>query len=179
MTQRNNKWLPLALTTAVLLTAAAVWAQPRGGAGRFGPPGAGLGPGQGLLCAGQGLLYGAAGDRLDLTAEQRDEIRGIVETRCEANLPWREDMKMLGAQLEDAIDAEPFDEEAVRALARQLADVRVELAVSRARAAQEVRSVLTPDQRETLGEMRAQRRQLRDGFGGRGSRGFHRRGPGG
>lgn len=174
MTQRNNKWLPLTLT-AILLTAAAVWAQPRDGAGRFGPPGAGFG-------AGHGLIYGPVGERLDLTDDQRDQIRGILETQREANLPWHEDMKMLGAQLEEAIDAEPFDEEAVRAVAQQLADVRVELAVSRARAAQEVRLVLTPDQRETLGEMRAQRRQLRDGFGGpgsRGSRGFHRRGPGG
>ena len=171
MTQRNNKWLPFTLTAAVLLTVATVWAQPRGGAGRFGPPGAGFGP-------GHGLLYGPVGDRLELTDEQRDQIRGILETQREANLPWHEDMKTLGTQLQEAIDAEPFDEEAVRAVAQQLADVRVELAVSRARAAQEVRSVLTPDQREALGEMRAQRRQLRDSFGG-GGRGFYRRGPGG
>ena len=67
MTQRNSKWLPLTLTAAVLLTAATAWAQPRGGAGRFGPPGAGFGP-------GHGLLYGPVGDRLELTDEQRDEV---------------------------------------------------------------------------------------------------------
>lgn len=175
MTRCNKRWLAPALAVAVLLTAGVVWAQPRGG-GHFGPPGGGP--------PGLSLLAGPIADRLELSDEQRDTIRGIVEVQRQTTEPWHEDMKRLGAELEKAIEADPFDEEAVRALARQVADVRVELAVARARTANEVRAVLTPDQRETLGEMREQRRQYRaelGGSGGRGSRGRgpQRRGPGG
>ena len=174
MNTNKRRWLSLTLAAAVLLTAGVAWAQPRG-AGRFGPsPGAGAGPGPAAA-----LLHGPVGDRLELTDEQRDQIRGILEGQREASRPWHEDMKNLGDELEKAIEAEPFDEEAVRALARQVADIRVELAVARARTGQEVRAVLTPDQRETLGEMRAQRQQRRESFSGPGGRGFHRRGPSG
>lgn len=173
MIENRKKWLSLSLAAALLLTAAAAIAQPRRGPGRFGPPGHGPGAGPGA-----GLLHGPLADRLELTDEQRDTIRGILEAQREAARPWHEDLQSLEGELESAIEAEPFDEEAVRALARQIADIRVELAVARARVAQEVRAVLDPEQRETLGELRAQR-QFRGGPGGPGGRGFHRRGPGG
>ncbi len=174
MTRKDSKRLPAALFSMLLLTAAAAVARPPGGGERFGPPGAGFGPGP-----GPGLLHGPVADRLDLTDEQRDQIGAILEAQRDATRPWHEDVKSLGAALEEAIEAEPFDEEAVRAVARQLADVRVELAVARARTAQEVRAVLTPAQRETLGEMRARHREHRGGFGGPGGRAFPRRGSGG
>ena len=176
MTTKSKQAISLALAATLMLGAGVAWAQPRGG--RFGgPPGDGFGPGRGPGI-GPGLLMGPVAHRLELSDEQRQTIRGILEAQRETAQPWHEDMRTLGGALEEAIEAEPFDEEAVRAIARQLADVRVELAVARARTAQEVRAVLTPDQRETLGEMRAQRRQFRGEPGGPGGRGFHRRGPG-
>ena len=167
---RNKLFAPSAIAAIALLMSGALWAQPRGGAGRFGPPAAGPGP---PLAAR--LLAGPVGDRLELSDEQREQIRGVLGAHREANAPWHQDLRNLSAELEKAVEAEPLDEEAVRALARQVADIRVELAVSRARVAREVREVLTPDQRETLGEMRSQMKERREGFGGRGT---HRRGPG-
>lgn len=176
MTGQRNLWISLGLTAAMALAAGVAQAQPRDGAGRLGPPGAGFGPGPAF-----GLLHGPLADQLELSDGQRERIRAILENQNETAAPWHESMKTLGAELEEAIDTEPLDEEAVRAIARRLADVRVELTVARARTAQEVRSVLTPDQRETLGELRAQRgaHRGRPGVHGRpgGRAGFHR--PGG
>lgn len=161
MTNTNTRWLAIStaatllLAAVLVLAASAAWAQPRGPHGRFGNPGDTPGFG------GPGMLRGLMAERLELTDEQRETIQGIIETQRETMRPWHEDMARLGDELEDAIHAEPFDEEAVRALAQQVADVRVEVAVARARVAQEVRSVLTPDQRETLGELKAQRQSFR------------------
>ena len=168
----TNTWKTTTLLTAavLLVTAGAVWAQPPNVGGRMGPHGA-------MSAPGWGLLQGPLGDRLDLSDEQRDAIQGILESHREVAQPWHDDLRGLGEELETTIEAEPFDEEAVRALVQRMADIRVELAVSRARTGQDIREILTPDQRETLGELKSQRRATRGGFGRGEGRGYHRRGP--
>lgn len=170
MTKNTTRAITFLTAAALLATTGVVSAQPPDVGGRMGPHGA-------MSAPGWGLLQGPLGDRLDLSDEQRGAIGGILERHREAAQPWHDDLRGLGAELETAIEAEPFDEEAVRALAQRMADIRVELAVSRARTGQEIREVLTPDQRETLGELKAQRREMRAGVRGPGGRGFHRRGP--
>jgi protein CpxP len=172
---KTSKWLSISLAAVFMVAASAASAQPRGprgGEGRFGGP-----PGM-----GRALLEGPLAERLELTDEQREMIRGIVEAERQAIRPWHEDLLSIDKAVDEAVQAEPFDEEAVRAAARQAADIRVELAVARARVANEVRQVLTPDQRELLGELRAERREHHGVFGGshhRGTRGgFRHHGPG-
>ena len=161
MTRKTTRRLLISGAAILLLTAGAAAAQPpgpHGGQGRFaGPPGIGM-----------ALLQGPLGERLELSDEQRDSIRTIVEAERESVRPWIEDLKTRDEAVEEAVHAEPFDEEAVRAAARQAADIRVELAVARARVADEIRGILTPDQRETLGELRAERREMHGRrYGGR------------
>lgn len=138
------------LVALLLVIATAARAQPRGGhQGEFGSP----------PHFGMALLHGPLADELELTEEQRQTIHGIVETERQAIEPWHEDLRTLEEAVEDAIEAEPFNEEAVRAAAQQLADVKVEMAVARARVASSIREVLTPEQRDTLAELRAQRHE--------------------
>ena len=140
----------LLLAALLLVIASAVQAQPRHGhPGEFGGP-----PHFGIA-----LLHGPLADELELSDEQRQSIQGILETERQAIEPWHEDLRALEDAVEEAIEAEPFDEEAVRSAAQQLADVKVEMAVARARVASSIREVLTPEQRDTLAELRAHRHE--------------------
>ncbi|MDH3745661.1 MAG: Spy/CpxP family protein refolding chaperone [Acidobacteriota bacterium] len=164
---------------ALVLTATVTLAQapgrPGGGFGDIGDIGD-IGDRRGP----PGLLERMA-DKLELSEQQRETIRGLVEKHRDDTAVIREDFHGLEGAVEEAIHAEPFDEEAVRAVALQVADVRVELTVARARLGQEIQQVLTPEQREMAAEMRERRKEFRDDARGRGGRGggrFEGRGPG-
>ena len=88
--------------------------------------------------------------------EARAEVRALAETLVETQ-----------AKLRAMKTAEAFDEDAVRALARQRADATVELTVLKARVRSELSAVLTADQREALSRMKHERRR---------GHGKHRRG---
>lgn len=159
----KTRTLRIGATTlaTVLLISTAVLAQPPGRRGG-GPPG--------------GMLERMA-DKLDLSEEQRETIGGLFETHREGTAAMREDLDGFEEAVEVATHADPFDEEAVRAAATQVADVRVELAVARARLGQQIGEVLTPEQRQMAAEMRERRQDFRDEFGGgRGGQRFHGQG---
>lgn len=102
----------------------------------------------GTVLAGQGIDALAA--RLELTPEQRQEIRAIVAR----NLPLLEvhlgDVVDTRRALFAAIHQHPATETAVRAAAADVADAEVELAVLRAEIAGDVHLVLTPEQQAEL-----------------------------
>ncbi len=163
------------LTSAALLLAPAVaLAQPPGGG-----PGQGAGLGRGT---GHGPGHGFHGrrgfdgpgrhhpgdplrhllSRLDLSAEQRDAVREIVEAEREAGEPLREDLARAREGLFEASGPESFDEGAVRAAAERVAALEVEVAVARARTFSRVWTVLTPDQQAKAQAMRAGRKAFRE-----------------
>jgi len=155
----------LALASAGgLLVAGALLAQ-AGGPGRGGH-GPGRGPG-GCDCGGPGFHgepggpgpLGEALDRLDLTQEQRDQVRAILDRHRDERRALRESMR---DQREERFEQDlslPFDEAAVRARAEKRAQMRVEAEVARARVASEVLAVLTPEQRAELGKLREERHE--------------------
>ncbi|HUR33485.1 MAG TPA: Spy/CpxP family protein refolding chaperone [Vicinamibacterales bacterium] len=109
--------------------------------GRRGPGGPG-GPDGGMLGP---MMLG----RLDLTTDQRDRVRQIMDSH-------REEQKALGdramkarAALQDAITA-TFDESAIRARAADVAAVDADMAVASARVYGEVFQILTSDQQQKL-----------------------------
>lgn len=130
------------------------------GAGRQGPgalAGMGLGPGIGR---GRGLRVALR--QLDLSESQIGEIRAIFESERETAQANHQQMRALGDELREQIEADPYDEETVRAKAGAVAAVGVEMAVLRARQAGKVLEVLTPDQVEQLESMKAERKQFRE-----------------
>jgi Spy/CpxP family protein refolding chaperone len=84
---------------------------------------------------------------LGLSADQATQIKAIFEAERTANEPNAQKMRDLGDQIRAAGAGGQFDETKVRALARQQADLMVELTVSRERSRAAVYAVLTPDQR--------------------------------
>jgi Spy/CpxP family protein refolding chaperone len=93
-------------------------------------------------------------DILDLSDQQREQIRAIHESHREETMPMMDALGEARRELENVIHAEPFDEGAIRAAAGQVASIESDLAVRRALIAGETRQVLTPDQAQKAREMR-------------------------
>lgn len=98
--------------------------------------------------------------RLDLTSDQRDRVRQIMDSH-------RDEQKALGERtmkaheaLQDAMLT--FDEAAVRARAAEVAAVDADRAVAETRIAGEVYQILTPEQQQKLKTVRAEMKERRE-----------------
>lgn len=91
---------------------------------------------------------------LDLTDEQQEQMKQIHLEHREETETLREQMETAQERLNDLVDAEQFDEAAIREAAGEFSEVQTELFVSRAEMQQEIREILTPEQFEKLSEMR-------------------------
>ena len=150
---------------------------PRGGQGHGGRPG-GFGghPGMGQGDIGQFIL-GRIGDRLELTEEQRTEIKGIFEDSKEDREALRaaiqEAMKALHEATQDGTEAE------IIAAGKALGDAHTNQALQKAATMKSVKAVLTDEQIAQLGEVKAEmkeRMQQRREKGQDGPRGKHSKG---
>ena len=142
----------IAIAGAVLFAAVAVgFSQdpqgPRRGGGFRGGPG-GPGPRDGL---------GPLGRELNLTDEQKAQIKKITESFEESTRSLHEQLRTLHEGEADPFSG-TFDEAAVRAAAEARAKVEVELAVSRAKMMSQIGAVLTADQKAQLAARRQDRR---------------------
>ncbi|MBI2441456.1 MAG: Spy/CpxP family protein refolding chaperone [Lentisphaerae bacterium] len=110
---------------------------------------------------GRGGQLMAELEKLDLTADQSQQIASIVklnrETMKEVHSAWAE----ARAALERQISADEFDETAVRTACRNAAAAGEEFAVQRAKIASQIRAVLTSDQRAELDKIRAEKRSTK------------------
>lgn len=100
--------------------------------------------------------------KLDLSESQRQEIKTIFEIEREQVRAYHESTRALGAELHDQIEADPYNESAVRAKAAAVAALGVEIAVLRARQDGRVRDVLTPEQLDQLEQMKEKRQEFRE-----------------
>ena len=139
-----------------------------GGPGRFGGPG---GPGGPMGRGGRGGPGGPMGagilgpmmiERLDLTNDQRDRVKQIVDSHREEQQTIGERGMVAREALEAAITADGFDESVVRARAADVAAVDADATVARARIYAEVFQILTSDQQARLKSMQADMRQRQE-----------------
>ena len=131
---------------------------PGGPSGFFGGPG---GFGRGGFGGPMALLR-----QLDLTDEQRAQVRQVMESH-------RDELRAVGERVmaahraqEDAVTAPQFDEQVIRAKSAELAAVEADAAVLRAKLHSEVFALLTPEQQAKAAELKTQReaeaQQFRD-----------------
>ena len=132
------------LIAASLLTSPALFAQPGFGPGRPGMMGR-MGP---------PLL-----EQLQLSGDQRTQIEAIFAGGRDPIHPLAQQLREKRAALGEAARALPFDETLVRSLAQQAGDLQAEMTVSRVQIANQLRGVLTEDQRTRLSQLRAERLQ--------------------
>ena len=107
---------------------------------------------------------------IGLTEEQQEQIAAIREEERSSNEALREKLWDYKDQMREMTDAGTFDEKAIRAIAKEKAEVQAEMAVARARMQSRVHAIMTPEQQELAKNFRSERQN---------KRGKHRRGAGG
>jgi Spy/CpxP family protein refolding chaperone len=150
------------LAVGALLLMAVVGFSQHGGPQGPPPPGRGFRGGPG---GPGGDLLGHLSRELNLTDEQKTQIKKIMDSAEESTKALREQMRTLHESQPDPMNT-AFDEAAVRAAAEARAKIDVELEVAHARVMSQVLAVLTPEQKAQLSEKRKQFEQRhRDGEG--------------
>lgn len=140
----------LAVAGTFAATGAVLHAQ-RGHGGRFGggPFGFGRAPGMELL------------RQLDLTDQQKEQIKGIFEQHKADFQQVRERLHAAMQAQHAAADATPADEATIRAKAGEVAAAQADMIVLGSKVRAEVFQVLTPEQQAKAKELKAQREQRR------------------
>jgi Spy/CpxP family protein refolding chaperone len=120
----------------------------------------GAGCGRGGHHMGHSKHHGGGGpnlerlaDRLDMTEQQRAEIKVMFDDSRQQMANLREQIRENRTQLRELAGQAEFDEAAVRSIAERQGDLKAETIVLRARQRHEMKAVLTDDQRVQLEEM--------------------------
>lgn len=100
-------------------------------------------------------------DRLDLTQEQRDKIEQIMDENKQVRQEKTKALWDNRKALRDQAMAENYDAHRVQELADQQAKLQADLTVMRTESFHRIYSVLTPDQKQKLAEMKEQRKGQR------------------
>ena len=87
-------------------------------------------------------------ERLGLSVEQKTQVKEIFEKNRKEAQPLRKEMITAKRGLKGLAMAEKTDEAAIRAQAAKLAGIEADMAIHRARAAGQIRAILTPEQLE-------------------------------
>jgi len=145
----------LALLTALMLVAAPALAQSDH---HRGPHGSGPDTG----------MHEQALSRLDLSDEQRASIDRLTADHQVAVRDLVERQRKARQALAEQMRATEFDESAIRAAVFSAAQAEADLAVEQARMHQEIRALLTDEQRERMNEILERRQNFMQH-----GRGFH------
>lgn len=151
---RSIKTLLIAATVAGGLAATAVVAAAPGGCGA-GAYGAGFGPGMG----GRGAMMDPEtrverlAFRLNLTAEQRDQVRAILDKAQPDTVALRDKLNDNRQQLQALMRQGNAKESEIRKLADTQGKLKADMIVQHARLHNAIDAVLTPEQREQFRQM--------------------------
>ena len=101
-------------------------------------------------------------ERLGLSSEQSEQWQKLRSEQQKASAQRRADKQKLHIDLRDLLAAPTLDEGAVRAKARQLAELQSASVQERVEARLALRKLLTPEQVEKLRELRPERNVWRE-----------------
>ncbi|MGE3956571.1 MAG: Spy/CpxP family protein refolding chaperone [Vicinamibacterales bacterium] len=127
----------------------------RGPGGPGGPGGRRGGPG------GPGMLGPMMFRQLDLTSDQRERVRQIMDAHRDEQQAIGDRARKAHEALQDAITG-TFDESAIRARSAEVAAVDADMAVAQARVFGEVYQILTAEQQQELKKIQADMKTRRD-----------------
>lgn len=112
-------------------------------------------------------MFGRAFSQLDLTDAQKAQMKQIRESQRESLQPLKQELRAKRQEIRTATASGTFDEALVRQKLAEIAPIEAKLMAEQFRAHQQMLSVLTPEQRTKLEQMREQFKSKR---GERGSR---------
>jgi protein CpxP len=140
MTQGLKGLAIAAVGVTLLAVAAAAQVREHGGSGR---PGRGFGGGFPM----RGL------ERLNLTDEQRAEVRKIFDERREASRPSFDEIRKLERELQAAVLADTTSLETIRDLTTRIADAHKAQVEARVATELKIVQLLTPEQKQQLSDL--------------------------
>jgi protein CpxP len=108
---------------------------------------------------GRGMMGMETLLELNLTDQQRAELKEIIAASRSEQEKYRERMREARKNMREVLRAEQFDETALREAFRKSSSVREDLFVLRMKMRDDMRKVLTDEQRAMLEEKRKQRRE--------------------
>jgi Spy/CpxP family protein refolding chaperone len=156
-TKDTNMKRTFSLITASMLLATSVWAQPYGmGAGMMGGYGGayGMGPGtMGAYGGGYGVGPGMMGgdySRLNLSADQRQQLQQIQQETQNAMWELMRPMHPKGMHMDGMFGWGPFDEQEARKAYQASSEVHRAMFELQLEARKRSDAVLTPEQREQM-----------------------------
>jgi len=117
---------------------------------------------------GPGEFDARYADQLGLDAEVREKIQQVVADSKERNTVLRKELRAARNHIHELLEVPQPVESEVMANADQIADIEADMHKNRLRALLEIRNLLTPEQRQQLIELRAQRHERRDKWHRRG-----------
>lgn len=100
-------------------------------------------------------------ERIALSTEQQQQIRGLVYERAREMIGLKADVDRAGLDLADSVNSHHFDEQAVRAAFAAFQTARGKLENERFEMVLEVRQVLTDEQWQKLQELKRRVQQMR------------------
>jgi Spy/CpxP family protein refolding chaperone len=103
---------------------------------------------------GEGRMMGFFSKNLNLTDEQKTQMKTIMQTAHPTMKPLFEQEHQIDQQLRQYVEG-TYSDAKVRGLAAQRSQVEVELTVARTKLHNQLYQVLTPDQQSQLKEMEA------------------------
>jgi protein CpxP len=116
--------------------------------------------GMGMPPAGRQFKKMAA--ELGLTAQQQEGAKGIFAKNRPATEPLMKQLKSERHVLKNLVQADTIDEAAIRAQVAKMGTLQADMAVQHAKLAQEVRTILSPEQIQKFKEIQAARESRKD-----------------
>jgi len=98
---------------------------------------------------------------LNLSEQQKVDIRALVEDGIEAAKGKRQQMKALHLRMKEQRNSGSVDEQAIRSISREIAEVKSDLMILHLNKRKQVSELLTGEQRVKMAEMKAERRSAR------------------
>jgi len=115
---------------------------------------------------------------LDLTAEQKGQLKSIFDQQWKDRQALRTEMQASRTALQAARQDSNFNEKEFRAQAQKHADLKADMMVERNKVQQKVFAILTPEQQkkmEQMRDLRAENRGNHNGMGHGKNKGFGQR----
>ena len=113
-----------------------------------------MGPG---MRRGGPMGFGPEFRQLDLTDDQRAQLRSIAESHRDELRAAGEKARAARDGMQALLDADSINESAIRAKSAEIAAAEAEVMILNAKVRQESMPVLTPEQQQKLKELRAAR----------------------
>lgn len=100
-------------------------------------------------------------EQLNLSDEQKQQIRVLQETARSESEVYFETLEVLREKIKDTTETESFDEGQARKLLKTRAEIQIELEIIRLKTDSAVYNLLTAEQIAKLGLLKAERREFR------------------